>query len=70
MEKFICEHTPKYTIEDFKNTGTLIFEKMPDGWIVCEHTLTQPKGYVWISNNKSLFSGKREHGLLKIKEVE
>lgn len=30
-------------------------EEMPEGWKVIKGTLTQPRGYVWISNGKSLF---------------
>lgn len=31
-------------------------EEMPEGWKVIEGTLTQPRGYVWISNGQSLFA--------------
>lgn len=53
------------TIDDFKQQGVDVFDKMPKGWVEVENTNTQPNGYVWVSNNKSLFGGERKHGLLK-----
>ena len=37
-----------------------IFE-MPKGWKIIKGTMTQPVGYVWISNGMSLFA-KDENG--------
>lgn len=56
----------RYTIEYWKERGIEIFEEMPKGWVVCEGAMTQPHGYVWICNNKSLFDGTRKSGLLKV----
>ena len=42
-----------------------IVEKIPDGWKILEGATTAPKGYKWVYNGKSLFSGKREKALLK-----
>lgn len=42
-----------------------IVEKMPDGWKILEGATTAPKGYKWVYNGESLFSGKREKALLK-----
>ena len=56
----------RFTIDYFKEKGIEIFEEVPKGWVVCEGAMTQPIGYVWICNNKSLFGGSRKHGLLKV----
>ena len=39
---------------------------LPDGWVVLQGTLTQPRGYVWISNNKSIFSKDYKRLLMKL----
>lgn len=43
-----------------------IYDHLPDGWIVKSGTNTNPVGYVWICNNKTMFGGKYEHGLMRI----
>lgn len=52
----------QYMIKEAK-----VYTSMPKGWTLTSGALTAPKGYEWISNNKSRFSGQRELGLLKIK---
>ena len=44
-----------------------IYEAMPEGWSFVEGATTAPKGYRWIHNNKSRFSGERKTGFLKTK---
>lgn len=41
------------------------YKRKPKGWSVTKGTTTEPKGYVWINNNESRFSGKRKIALLK-----
>ena len=36
-------------------------EEMPEGWKVIAGTLTQPRGYVWISNGQSLFARENKN---------
>lgn len=54
------------TIDEFKQKGVEVYDKMPKGWSVVTGTSTEPNGYVWVSNNKSFFGGERKHGLLKV----
>lgn len=56
----------KYAVEYWKEKRIEIFKEIPNGWVICEGAMTQPIGYVWISNNKSFFDGTRKHGLLKV----
>lgn len=42
----------------------LIKDCIPDGWGVIGGAMTAPRGYVWISNRKSLFGGEYEHALV------
>ena len=42
-----------------------IVEKIPTGWKLLEGATTAPKGYKWVYNGQSLFSGNRERALLK-----
>lgn len=44
-----------------------VYNRMPKGWIKLEGATTAPRGYEWISNNQSLFSGNRKTALLKMK---
>ncbi len=53
----------KWKLKDKK-----VYDEMPKGWRIIEGATTHPKGYKWISNGKSLFSGERETAYLKIKE--
>ena len=45
-------------LEYFKEKGIGILNKLPDGWRYIENTNTEPKGYKWACNNKSMFSGE------------
>ena len=63
-----CGDDLTYDIGHFntdKNGPWEIVEKIPDGWKILEGATTAPKGYKWVYNGKSLFSGKREKALLK-----
>lgn len=60
----------KFTIEGFKKRGIKIYKELPKGWVINTLATTNPDGYVWISNNKSLFDRTRKHGLLKIGGVK
>lgn len=42
-----------------------IIYEVPKGWKVLLNATTAPKGHVWITNNKSQFSGERKYALLK-----
>lgn len=54
-----------------KYTEVKVYKKLPKGWKETKGTLTDPVGYKWIDNNKSIFAknkkGKliRKTGLLK-----
>lgn len=39
--------------------------ELPKGWTRIEGALTAPRGYTWVSNNKSRFSGERKSALIK-----
>lgn len=45
---------------------TPVYNSIPSGWAKIEGANTAPIGYVWVSNNKSHFSGERKQALLKI----
>lgn len=55
----------KGNIEYWKQQGIKILDKAPDNWVVVKNAQTAPNGYKWYSNGKSLFSGEREHCLVK-----
>jgi len=42
--------------------------KKPKGWVKTRGATTAPKGYYWVSNGKSRFSGKRKIALVKKKK--
>ena len=42
-----------------------VVNSVPKGWKKVNGTLTQPNGYIWISNGKSLFGGERQHAIVK-----
>ncbi len=48
-------------------TTVPVFEDIPRGWSVIKGATTAPRGYVWVSNNKSHFGGERKQALVKIK---
>ena len=45
---------------------TPIKNKLPSGWRVIKETLTDPNGYKWICNNKSVFDKNYKKALLKL----
>ena len=47
---------------------TPTYDSLPEEWRVIEGATNHPRGYVWICNNKSLFSPKRRTGLMKIEK--
>lgn len=51
-----------------KFTAVRVYDRKPNGWKEIEGATTAPVGYKWVSNNKSLFSGQRKTGLLKLKD--
>ncbi len=46
-------------------TAIRVYKRKPNGWKEDKGATTAPKGYAWISNGKSLFSGERRTGLIK-----
>lgn len=47
-----------------------VFTEMPEGWREIKNAVTAPKGFIWICNGKSRFSGEYVHALLKKEVVE
>lgn len=47
------------------NPNILKLEKLPEGWKRTKGTMTQPNGWYWANNGKSIFSGERETALVK-----
>lgn len=41
-----------------------ILDHVPKGWKILEGAMTAPRGYKWIYNGESLFSGKRKAALV------
>lgn len=46
-----------------------ILDKIPEGWKVRKGATTAPRGYVWIWNVKSLFSGEYRATLVSIELI-
>lgn len=42
-----------------------VFNELPDGWRYLEGTTTQPNGYKWACNKKSIFSIGRKLALIR-----
>ena len=40
-------------------------EELPEDWEITEHTFTQPNGWRWANNGKTLSSGERETALVR-----
>ena len=51
----------------YRNVTYNLYNTLPHGWKVLKGATTAPKGYKWISNNKSRFSGARKLAFLKEK---
>ena len=49
---------------------TPIYESLPEGWIINERATCHSRGYVWIHNNKSMFSKERRIGLMKVQRED
>ncbi len=45
-----------------------VLKRLPKNWKPIKGARTAPRGYVWVSNNKSLFGGQRKIALIKDKE--
>lgn len=43
-----------------------VFDTLPQGWKYLEGTLTEPLGYRWASNGKSIFSKEYEQALVRM----
>ena len=44
--------------------GVIVLDHVPKGWKILEGAMTAPRGYKWIYNGESLFSGKRKTALV------
>lgn len=44
-----------------------VLKRQPKGWTAIKGAMTAPRGYIWVSNNKSLFGGERKTALIKDK---
>lgn len=40
-------------------------DSLPEGWRRTKHALTQPNGWYWANNGRSIFSGERETALVR-----
>lgn len=47
-----------------------VITNLPIGWRILEGTLTQPQGYVFVTNNKSLWDKTRKVALMKLEEMK
>lgn len=41
-------------------------EELPEGWQYMENALTQPEGWMWACNGKSIRSGERRRALVRV----
>ena len=41
-----------------------VLNHIPEGWRLLLGAMTAPRGYRWVFNGESLFSGKRERALV------
>ncbi len=46
-------------------TEVPVYDTVPRGWSEIKGAQTAPRGYKWISNNKSYFGGERKQALVK-----
>lgn len=63
------EIAKKNNINYWKNKGIKVLDHIPNGWQLVKNATTQPNGYNWYSNSKSLFGSEREHCLVKNKDL-
>ena len=45
--------------------GFVVVDQIPQNWHLCDGASMAPVGYVIIANNESIFSGKRQHAIIK-----
>lgn len=45
-----------------------VLKRLPKNWSPIKGAMTAPRGYKWVSNNKSLFKGERKTALVKISD--
>lgn len=43
--------------------GIAVLDRVPEGWRVLHNANAAPKGYKWICNRKSRWSGEYQHAL-------
>ena len=48
----------------YSHQQTAVLDHVPDGWRVIENANTAPKGFRFVSNNKSRFGGEYRHALV------
>lgn len=41
-----------------------VLNHIPEGWRLLSGAMTAPRGYRWVFNGESLFSGKRKRALV------
>jgi hypothetical protein len=51
------------------DVDTEVLDKAPDGWAVLDGALTAPRGYVFVCNRKSRWSGEYRHALAPEKVI-
>lgn len=44
-----------------------VLTRQPKGWTPIKGAMTAPRGYIWVSNNKSIFKGERQTALIRDK---
>lgn len=57
------------TLEMLKSRGVKILDKIPNGWKILKGATTAPRGFVWVWNVKSHFSGEYLAALVLIEAV-
>lgn len=68
-EKKKNDKSPQKRNERFltiRGSKVKVVDSLPDGWKEYKRATTAPKGYVWVTNNKSRFGGERKAALMKI----
>ena len=51
------------------DVDTEVLDKVPDGWVALDRALTAPRGYVFVCNRKSRWSGEYRHALVPEKVI-
>lgn len=47
-----------------------LYNSLPQGWKQDKGAITAPKGFTWINNGKSLLSGERKSGLIRLENLK